>query len=608
MGYRLPPTEAYERYAAARCTGREVLSTEHFASMACSYDCLLSSTSAGDIEEQFRKVYSMLQEAEAIRDQSLDPEQLVDLKIIKSQLNLKLVEMKELQQYKYDPTLYLPFQALNLLLPCWASSTTQHPCKVSPKSCSHPGVIELSAESRLIAILHRLRAIPLALMNGERNLVSPVEVLTRTAIDNCQSFSSFLSNNLIQLCKLLTDDEGCKPILQEISCASKVAAACILKYMRFLQTDALTRASPAAGTGKKVYERILKYSYFIKSSDELLALGENHFHKVKAELEEVAKEIDPSMTWKEITRDIIMRRHPKAAGLLDTYLKEIERARQHTVQKKLVSNLPLGEEIVGFYTPKFLVPFSPFGDFLNPSPFAAMGAKPGRPENVSLHRIGHLMLHSVEELKLSPKEEEKLLQAHDYTWINVIAPHESYPGHHVQALLAQSHPRILRRYYECTLFYEGWGLYTEELAHETGFYAKEQKYEEAGESKVISALEFAKLTRLTQLRLQLWRATRIILDVKLNTGQITFDGCRKFLEEEVMFNSRSSSGEVLMYTTRPGYASCYVTGFIMLMELRQQFKNECADRNVPFSLREFHDAVLSKGCIPFELLKELSLH
>ena len=76
-------------------------------------------------------------------------------------------------------------------------------------------------------------------------------------------------------------------------------------------------------------------------------------------------------------------------------------------------------------------------------------------------------------MKLSPAEKEILLQAQNLIWISVIAPHECYPGHHTQTLLALQHPRILRKYYVSPLFYKGWGLYCEELAYETGFFHKE---------------------------------------------------------------------------------------------------------------------------------------
>ncbi len=582
------------------------------AARACSFDHLLVPGREGDIAEYCRKVGSLLAEAEGISETLLLPQQIVDLQIIISQLNLELVKWNRLQMHKRDPGFYLPVNAVLYLLPVWGpeKSIRRHALELqSFQEYSHPGVADMSVSERLVALLFRLKAVPSLVQNGERNLAFPTEIFTTTALEVCSSFRSFLANDvpllsekLISLDPTVTDPNTHGPILSDIAFASTVAAESLGRYESFLG-QALPKATSACGIGKEVYESILKYSHFFDSSADLLQLGEEHFAKVQQQLEDLAKDIDPTKSWQEITEGVIEPKHPQAPSLLSAYMSEIDRARQHILKHDLVPPLQSGEQVLGFYTPMFLVPFSPFGDFLNPSPFAGMGSPEGEK---SPRNRGHLMLHSIEAMRLPKDEEEKLLCAHSYPWISVIAPHETYPGHHVQALLAQEHPRVLRKYYESTLFYEGWGLYTEQLAYETGFFLKDQLYVTAeGEERIMPAVDFSKLARLTQLRLQLWRATRIILDVKLNTGELTFQECQDFLQKEVMFNPIASKGEVYMYVSRPGYATCYVAGYTMLMRLREQTKQRCLENNQEFSLKEFHAAVLSQGCIPFKLLAKL---
>ena len=567
------------------------------------------------------KLRVFLKEAQGIEEGALTTEQLVDLKIISSQLELELVKWTQLESHKKDPSFYLPLQAILYLLPAWGSHSLPVPV-TSPASdqrrsvdssgspdCSHPGVAGVPVSQRLVALLSRLRGVPRLLHDAQESLTEPALVFVETALEIAESFALFLASDLPVLCKsvvLLDPEVDYTPILDEIEHAAKTASLCVRKYEDFIRESLVPKASPTSGVGKDVYERVLRCSHCIDGSEELLSMGEEHFQSVKGELEALAKEIDPAKSWQEITETLIRPKHPSAANLLSAYLTEIQRAKDHMLTHNLVSGLPsAGERIIGFYTPKFLLPFSPFGDFLNPSPFAGMGDGCGKQKTTaSTHQVGRLMLHSVEARKLCNEEEEKLLQAHDYTWISVIAPHESYPGHHVQALLAQRHPRVLRKYYESILFYEGWGLYTEELAYETGFFEKEQKVD-GKDLDVVSVSDFAKLARLTQLRLRLWRAARIILDVKLNTGEMEFEDCREFLHKEVMFDPRSSRGEAFIYASRPGYAPCYVAGFLMLMKLREQAKEKCALNRVDFSLAGFHDTVLSKGCIPFKLLEML---
>ena len=621
----MPPPQDYLTSSSSLCSADGAAATFDFdkiplhVAKASSYDHFLNIGSAREIADYCRKVRAMLEEAEGIEEAELDPEQLVDLKLIISQLKLELVKWEEIQVYKKDPGFYLPLNALLYLLPAWGpESSTSSKLSESPltkqsflECCTHPGVLDMTVEERLLALNSRLMAIPNLLLNAHKNLTDPTLEYVKTAIDICNSFAPFLRETLPKLCDSLTIGPHGQPspssyqgILSDITLAANTAADCVEKYAAFLQDDALPRSSRASGVGKENYEKILRYEHFIESSEELLRLGEEHFQEVKKELEKLAAEIDPNRSWQEITEQDINVKHPTAGNLLQAYLDEIERARSHMLANDLISKLPPEEKVLGFSTPPFLVPFSPVGDYLNPSPFVGIGSR--NSAFSSSHRIGHLMLHSVEARHLSQLEERKLLRGHDYSWISVVSPHESYPGHHVQALLAQQHPRILRKFHESILFYEGWGLYTEELAYETGFFEKEQQYtdEDNGDSTILAA-DFAKLTRLTQLRLRLWRAARIILDVKLNTGKMTFEECREFLHKEVKFNRGASQGEVFMYLSRPGYAPCYVAGFVMIMKMREEMRRKKIEAGEIFELKDFHDLVLSKGCVPFELLKYL---
>ena len=583
------------------------------AARVCNYDHCIAIAKEQIIADFCQNVQSLLQEAQGIDKSTLASEQLVDYEIITSQLKFELIKWQKLRMHKRDPGFYLPLSAILYLLPAWGPENPpigSETNTLSLQDCSHPGVAEMSISERLIALLFRLRTIPGLVQVAQENLSEPLEVFLHTATEICSSFRLFLDKDVPRLCTILVSMDSAdnssssyESILSEIALASTAASACVEKYGAFLR-QILPSASSASSIGKEVYESILKYSYFIGSSDDLLLLGEEHFDKVKQELEAIANEIDPSQTWQGITENVIQPKHPQATDLLTAYMAEIERSRQHMISTDLMVPLPSGERVLGFYTPRFLEPFSPFGDFLNPSPFAGMGSMKG--DSPGNHLTGHLMLHSIKAMQLPKDEEEKLLRAHDYTWITVIAPHETYPGHHVQALLAQQHPRVLRKYFESILFYEGWGLYTEQLAYETGFFEKELIYSTGiSGTSIVQALEYAKLARITQLRLQLWRAARVILDVKINTGQLSFQECQEFLEKEVMFNPAASKGEVFMYVSRPGYASCYVAGFIMLMKLRKQMKWKCSQTGKVFSLKEFHKSVLSKGCIPFKLLETL---
>ena len=545
------------------------------------YDASVNLYTEEEIADYVSMMKCMYHEVEGIDENTLNEDQLVDLQLLKSRIMLELLQWEKLERYKKDLLHYLPVDSINSLLPVWGGNTVGSTAYTSQHV--HPGMSNTSQNYRVVCLLSRLRSLPRLLLQAEQVVSQPCKEVVETAIQTCEHLETFLASEFPQIVSGFAPNAD---LLSELVSTALIGSASVNKFCQFIEESLLPNSSSGYIVGKEYYTDILQYEHLLEGTAELLAMGETHFAKIKQELVLLAAKLSPGKSWQDITRYIIWPHHPTSDKLLDAYMSEIDHARSHMLSQDLISSLPKDEKVVGFYTPEILRPFSPFGDFLNPPPFG-------------MSNTGQLMLHSVQALQLDPKEEERLLQAHDYTWIRVIAPHECYPGHHVQALHAQQNPRILRKFVVSTYFYEGWGLYTEELAFETGFFARKL----ANDASVLfSAEESNALTRLTQLRLQLWRAARVILDIKLNTGHMTFTECQEFLEREVMFDPDSSRGEVYMYLSRPGYAPCYLAGLVEIMKLRDEFKVMMGDK---FTLKSFHGFLLSKGCLPFKLLRIL---
>ena len=100
----------------------------------------------------------------------------------------------------------------------------------------------------------------------------------------------------------------------------------------------------------------------------------------------------------------------------------------------------------------------------------------------------------------------------------------------------------------------------------------------------------------------LWRAVRIILDVKLHTKQISFEDAIEYLIAETGMAREGAVAEVTRYTMAPGYQLSYLIGKRLILELRDQFKKELGDK---FSLRWFHDIILRTGGVPYYYLKQI---
>jgi hypothetical protein len=180
------------------------------------------------------------------------------------------------------------------------------------------------------------------------------------------------------------------------------------------------------------------------------------------------------------------------------------------------------------------------------------------------------------------KTKQEYLLEHDWGVIIVTAPHETYAGHHIQSLYQMHNPRKLRRAQGISIFSEGWGLYNEQLMQETGFFPNERIH-------------------LRQLQLRLWRNARVVWDVGIHTGRMTYEEAVSLLSDRVGFLRWAAELEVDGSAESPGYRIGYFMGMSEILKMREEFKQRAG---ASFSLREFHERLLKVGNMPPALMRE----
>lgn len=168
--------------------------------------------------------------------------------------------------------------------------------------------------------------------------------------------------------------------------------------------------------------------------------------------------------------------------------------------------------------------------------------------------------------------------------LEALAYHEGFPGHHLQRALQTELDGLpaFRRFGGFTAYTEGWGLYTEELGKDMGFY--QDPYSDFG-----------------RLGMELWRACRLVVDTGLHSKKWTREEAIKYLQD----NTPNPEGDIVMaierYITTPGQATAYMIGKLKIMELRAKAQSELGDK---FDYRDFHDVVLVNGPVPLSILEE----
>ncbi len=162
--------------------------------------------------------------------------------------------------------------------------------------------------------------------------------------------------------------------------------------------------------------------------------------------------------------------------------------------------------------------------------------------------------------------------------------HEAVPGHHLQIALQQeaADGPYFRRGVDVTAFIEGWGLYSEFLGEEMGFYRT--PYERFG-----------------RLSYEMWRACRLVSDTGIHWLGWDIEQARACFRDNSALAPLNIETELQRYIGWPGQATAYKIGEIRLREVRSRAEAELGDR---FDIRRFHDALLVDGPLPMALLDE----
>jgi len=168
--------------------------------------------------------------------------------------------------------------------------------------------------------------------------------------------------------------------------------------------------------------------------------------------------------------------------------------------------------------------------------------------------------------------------------MEALAFHEGIPGHHMQLAISMELEGIpkFRKFGHYTAYSEGWGLYTEFLPKEIGFY--KDPYSDFG-----------------RLAMELWRACRLVVDTGIHQQRWSRERAIDYLVQ----NTPNPKGDIVKaierYIVMPSQATAYKIGMIKILSLRTMTKKSLGDK---FSIREFHDVILKNGPLPLNVLEQ----
>ena len=411
---------------------------------------------------------------------------------------------------------------------------------------------------RLESLTARLEAAPTYLAESRTRVDKPVRLWSEIDIESTEALPGFLDS--IQV--VARSERSESSLLDRLQAAISATRDALDVHAAWLRNEVLPRADADWRTGPEDFEQLVSLRALEAKGDEILAVGEQILVDEHAARDAVCVEIDPTLDPAEVGA-LVKGDYPDTfPEALEAYREAMDRARAFMVEHDLATPPPQ-DTLRVIETPSFVRHLIPFAAYYEPARFD--------PEPTGTYVV-------------TPPANPEMWQEHNYASISNTSVHEAYPGHHLQLSAAITNPSLVRLLAESAAeFAEGWAFYTERVMKEHGF-------------------DDTPAHRYIQHTDAIWRAARIVLDVRLHRGQVNFDEAVDFLVEHTGFVRSAALAEVKRYTSTPTYQLSYLYGRHMIDRLKQQVEERMGPA---FNLKFFHDTLIYGGTMPVSYARRL---
>ena len=412
---------------------------------------------------------------------------------------------------------------------------------------------------RLVSVTARLEALPAFLtQHRTRATVPQVRLWQQLELESAGDMPSLFDEIVAAGRGVLGESDQ-----RRLENAASAARATLVDYEAWLE-GTLATAVENWPLGRETYDELIRLRGFDGlDADQILEIGWQQLAEQKAARTAAAREIDPDSEEAEVI-DKLKSDHPATFdGALSAYREAMFRSRQHLIDHAIVT-VPSDERLQVVPTPEYMRNVVPFAAYFDAAKFDS------NPAGI------YIVTPSV-------GNDPRAMREHNYSSISNSSIHEAYPGHHLQLSVGGRHPSLTRLMTNAPEFVEGWAMYSEQLMREQGF-------------------DDAPNFRLNMHTDAIWRACRIILDVRMHRGEIGVDDAIRFLVEHTSFEEANARAEVRRYTYTPSYQLSYLLGKVLLLQLRA---DEQRRQGRKFSLRDFHDTLLRNGSLPVSFHRRL---
>ncbi len=509
-----------------------------------SYDHRLTDYSSGSVKTMIKRLKDFEKELYRYRDADLSEFDRVNYRLIKSNVDQALLDLGQIRWHHLSPLVYVE-EAVH---GCYYLMVSPH----APMS------------EKIVPLLARVREVPWLFATARKNIQGPPPIYVEAALESLESGIQFFQAIAAELMKQFPDRAD------EILQTTTAAREAMNSFALFL-TDLTPGSDTGFAIGRENFDYLLSHVYFMPyNTDSLLRIGE----QLLAETQEAyrAYELYVEGNHQSGRDSMFVPAVFTRQDVLDYYNWETQQVRIFLEQNGFVT-IPDGlASVTVIETPPFMRAMVSGLAYQPAGPFDSV-------------QQAYLYVRPIPD-NLDRKQVEARYRFVHRRGFRGSVVHEAYPGHHLQLQIAGRLSDPVRKWQRNPLLIEGWALYCEEMMYHAGLYGNEDP---AQWLAILGGIRF--------------RAARIVADVKLHTGQFTYDECVDWMSDVVDVTSESGREfirkEVRRYTLTPTYQMAYLVGRREIVALREATERRDGDG---FSQKEFHDNLLSHGSIPPTLL------
>ena len=474
-------------------------------------DQKLDDYSAAGIQDQQQFYSSFHDRLAAIKQDQLSSEERADFQIIQNQTELALLELREIQSYRHNPTVYV---------------------ELIGNALFNPFVLEYAPlDSRYRDIIARLSLVPALLDQAKANLVDAPEVWNRVAQEE--------GDGDIDLIDKALRAKVPSALQADFDRAASGALAALRAFNSYLKTD-LSRKTSDWRLGKEKYDKKFAYTLVTgKQPAQVLAEAEAALKDIR---DQMAKLAAPHSV--KAALDKIAQQHATPAAYMDQATKDLDEATNFVRQKHLVT-LPSRDNLKVIPTPEFMRGIYAVAGF-NPAPAL-------EPQLGAFYWVTPIPSNW-------PKERiESKLREYNRFGLMEITIHEAMPGHYVQFEVADNlqpqSRRVLRNIFGNGPYVEGWATYAQQLMSDEGF------------------LDNSVDLRLTLYKQLLRAIANAIIDIRFQTMGMTEQEAMDLMVRDTFQEKEEATAKIQRAQLSSCQLPTYFVGWRGWLDAREQYKN-----------------------------------